>query len=188
MRYFLLWIVVLAACNNDANIQKNNAVAIPSETGKDTIIHPVNTNAFAQLLLTGKVKVSDNDGTFGCLDSLLSPGAGTRKFYYPVGRIIMNQSDGALSEAIGGYLENYLRRYPAEAIDHYKEMTSEEQQKFIDYIAFEFYANTDSGNNVLNKYKKETILNCVNCSSEKRMDLENIILKIGKSATNMNDQ
>src|SRR5207253_2430694 len=106
------------------------------------------------------------DETFGCLDSLVSNDPATRAYYGKVFRVILRQADGALAESVGGYAISYMKEYPAEAIENYKEMKNEEQEHLLEFVAFEFYTMGNDYRKEVDSFSKEIEQNCSACSPE----------------------
>ena len=101
----------------------------------------LNARTIANRIESGELKASDNFITFRLLDSLTNPNGSSRAFFLPVANKVIKESDGALSEVIGGYLIDYLSNYPLEFASNL-----EDQELFKVYrsqIAFELYVSYD---------------------------------------------
>ncbi|HYJ37876.1 MAG TPA: hypothetical protein VEV87_04635, partial [Chitinophagaceae bacterium] len=72
------------------------------------------TRSIGELILVDSFKAADNEASFRCLDSLISPNPSARAFYFAVFRKIMNNPDGALSEVVGEFSKKYIETYPKE--------------------------------------------------------------------------
>jgi hypothetical protein len=127
-------LVFTFSCNSDP---KTIAAEAPRETDhspidestesldhnpNDSLRNPTNffylsdlsTKAVGELILADSIKAADNEVSFRCMDSLTSPIASSRAFYFSVFRKIMNNPDGALSEVVGGFSKKYIETYPKE--------------------------------------------------------------------------
>lgn len=74
----------------------------------------------AKLMATDSIRPADNQVTFAILDSISSKKTSTRDTFYPAFEIIVDYSDGALSEAMGMYIQRYILKYPSEFFERYK--------------------------------------------------------------------
>ncbi len=112
-----------------SEIEKNNTVEI--DTAK--------IKKYAIQILENKVYPSDDDETFECINQLFAENQKDLNFYFKVFRVIVKKSDGALSEAIGQYVMSFLRSNPDFFIEKYSKFNSDEKNKFIGFMAYEFY-------------------------------------------------
>jgi hypothetical protein len=116
----------------------------------------------ANQIKTGKIKPSDNFITFRLLDSLTNPSSSSRAFFLPIANEVIINSDGALSEVIGGYLIDYLSKHPLEFAKNLDDQKLHDAYK--DQIAFELYASYDFQKNserikvVMDKSESEVLL------------------------------
>ena len=83
----------------------------------------------AEGILAGKIKPTDNDATMAWLDSLQSLNQSTRDYAFRVYKSLSLQSDGALGEAICGYIKDYFAAYPKEALVNYSKLNKVEKRK-----------------------------------------------------------
>lgn len=75
---------------------------------------------YGEDIISGKIKPSDNEQTFALLDSLQSENLITRYFAFQVYKVMAVKSDGALSEAISGYIKDYFFSHPKEFLENYE--------------------------------------------------------------------
>jgi hypothetical protein len=66
---------------------------------------------------SGKFKASDDERTLSILDSLKTQNNATKPFYIYLVSIMMDKSDGALSEALGNAAKEFIEHNPNQAID-----------------------------------------------------------------------
>ncbi len=149
MQIILLLVVFLFFSCHDGKEEKQSLPI--TKDSANAVLH-FSSNTYAAQILEGKVKPSDNDSTFACLDSLMSDNKATRAYYLTVFRIICKNADGALSEAAGSFLKSYFELYPQEVLDYYSTLSGIEKKLFIDFLAFEFYASGTSYKDDLNTY------------------------------------
>ena len=107
---------------------------------------------YAQMILDNKIQPSDNDETFECIDQLYIENQNDLDFYFEVFRVIVDKSDGALSEVIGLHIMSLLKLYPDFFISKYSEFEPSEKMKYIDQISFEFYYSDDNYKTEINNF------------------------------------
>jgi hypothetical protein len=88
------------------------------------------------LTLKGSLQPADNHVTFALMDSLSSANKATRDFVFPAFKVIVEKSDGALSEVVGLYAINYVEAYPKEFAERYS-CCLEELSQLTNYIGYE---------------------------------------------------
>ncbi len=91
--------------------------------------------------MNDELQPSDNFITFRILDSLTSPNKNARKYYLPVFNKILKQSDGALSEAMGTPIIEFLKKYPTEFARTIK--SNELFEQYSNFAAYELYFSDD---------------------------------------------
>ena len=79
----------------------------------------------------GKFRATDDDKTLSILDSLKTKNELTRPFYIYLTSRMINQSDGALSEALGEACSELLEYHPDFAIDFLFSGSKMVQKRFI---------------------------------------------------------
>jgi hypothetical protein len=153
--------------------QKNNSIdsltTLTHAHKRDTI----DTKVFANKLLRGLAKVSDDTPTFACMDSLTSNNVETRDFYWQVFQVILKKSDGALSEVVGGYLLAYLQKYPDEFAKKYSKLNKELKSQCVHFAAYE-YSFSDE-NDKKNQIKAPV---CEQCNSKENGVLDTFFKEI----------
>lgn len=130
-----------------------------------TLSHEDSVRIHGQKILDDKAQPTDDDLTFACLSNILSEDIATRAFYFKVYRIIAQKADGALAEGVCGFTKTYFELYPAEAIDYFKLFDKPEQERFIDNIAYEFYASGDDYADDINDYFDSIAKRCSTCTT-----------------------
>jgi hypothetical protein len=76
-----------------------------------------NVSIVAKDFYSGKFKASDDERTLSILDSLKTRNNLTKPFYIYLVSIMMDKSDGALSEVLGEASKEFIEHNPNEAID-----------------------------------------------------------------------
>jgi hypothetical protein len=107
--------MLIQGCQNHVEnkpIPQNAQVVKDTPSNKGNEKATIDTKAFGDKVLKGLVTVSDDELTFACMDSLTSNNAQTRSFYWEVFKVILKQSDGALSEVVGANAYAFLQKYP----------------------------------------------------------------------------
>lgn len=161
----ILAILILTSCGS------NNTSKVDKEKKEDTSNLKVSKTqildirAFGQGIIEGKIRPSDNNETFACLDSINNPNPSTRKFFFEVYRIIARNADGALSEVIGEYLQPYLKTFTKEALDNFKKLDKKEQDIFIDYLAYEFSISDNDFKPEIDSYFTDISKTCKDCKT-----------------------
>lgn len=118
----------------------------------------------AQQILDNKIQPSDDDLTFACLANLLSDSVSQRAYYFKVYVAIARKADGALSEGLCGYIKTYLELYPAEAVEDFKHLDKADQDRFLENVAYEFYASGDDYKDDIDDYFNIIAGHCTVCS------------------------
>jgi hypothetical protein len=125
-----------------------------SETEKDKTVEidTAKIKKYAQQILDNKIYPSDDNETFECINQLFAENQKDINFYFNVFRVIVKKSDGALSEAIGQYVMSFLRSNPDFFIEKYSEFDSDEKNKFVGFMAYEFYFSETDYKTEINEY------------------------------------
>jgi hypothetical protein len=177
----LIFIFLFENCQNtnQKNVKTENSQVNSQETSNnetaDTI--SIDTKEFAERLLKGLVKASDNSPTFACMDSLTSINPQTRDFYWNVFKVILKKSDGALSEVVGQYTYAFFKKYPLDFIQKLDKLDTFYEEKVIQHLAFEDYITAENSKDIHNSY----ILikqNCIKCTSKHYEILDKIEKKL----------
>jgi len=161
----ILAILILTSCGS------NNSSIVDSEKKVDTSNLKVSKTqildirAFGQGIIDGKIRPSDNDETFACLDSINNPNPFSRQFFFEVYRIIARNADGALSEVIGAYLKPYLQTFTIEALYNFRKLDKKEQKIFIDNLAYEFSMSDYDLKSEIDSYFVEISKTCKDCKT-----------------------
>jgi hypothetical protein len=137
---------------------------------------------YAELILKNEIYPSDNDETFECIKQMFTKEKNDLEFYFKVFRVIVEKSDGALSEAIGLEIMNFIKYNPDFFIEQYSEFELEEKQRFIGFMAYEFYFTEPEHNAEINQYFTEVNSRFEQSTEPKRKYL-NSIKELTKIAT-----
>ena len=97
---------------SNAYVQSNVDTVYNSESNSNE--GELSPTQYASQIIRGQIKPSDNEQTIAWLDSLHSNSRDTRDYAFKVYKAIVVKSDGALSEAICGYIKKYFSSYPKE--------------------------------------------------------------------------
>ena len=119
----------------EKSLTKEETKTVESESKIDT----TKIRKYAESILKNKIYPSDNDETFECIKQMFTEDQNDLEFYFKVFRVIVEKSDGALSEAIGLEIMNFIKYNPDFFIEKYSEFKLEEKQRFIGFMAYEFY-------------------------------------------------
>ena len=117
----------------------------------------------ATYFLNDSITPTDNTITFNCLDSLLNDNAETRSFYFPVYLKILERADGALAEVVGGYVIQYIERYPSEFFTRCIDLNSSQFELLCSAAGSDLYFEDDNVN-YTQKWGNLLISNCLDCS------------------------
>ena len=143
-------------------------IGLPDEiNGRDVEFyqsHP-GIDATAKAYFLGNFTISDDKATFAMLDSLDTDNTEVRPFYYYLFVKLMEQSDGALSEAVGLYGQLYAAKYPHEFYSNFeKSFYKESYENWVGYIGYEILMAMEP-REALEKFINKQKDNCVDCSS-----------------------
>lgn len=127
----------------------------------------VDTKTIGQGILDGKFKPTDDDKTFKTLDSLLCKNKADKTFYFKVSNKIQQTSDGALSEYVSTVFSDYYFVQTSEFLENSKTLNKSDVYKWLDYIAFNLYADSKNGEKDLPSIKTKIKLLEKKCSSDK---------------------
>jgi hypothetical protein len=125
------------------------------------------TKEFANDILKGLKKPSDDDLTFACMDSLTSNNPQTRNFYWQVFQVILDKTDGALSEVVGSYSMGYLEKFPNEFVRKYAKLNKKQRDMCISLVASEYYLSVETDEEV-NKIFNKIKLSCNDCKTTEK--------------------
>ena len=104
------------------------------------------------------------------------------EFYFKVFRIIVEKSDGALSEVMGIEIMKFMEFNPDYFIEQYSKFEFDEQKRFINQIAYEFYF-TEPGHNVEIENYFEKVNSKFKLTTEPKRKYLNSIKELTKKAT-----
>jgi len=191
--YILAILVLFFSCSTKSNKKQNKTTEPQSQVIKaDSPIKTsktdsISTKEFGQLIIDGKIKPSDNEATFRCLDKMLSKDTVERDFYFKVYKVISTQSDGALGEILGGYVKSLFEYSPDFCLDQYKLMDSVEKKDFVEQLAVEFYASGLDYKKDINEYFESVNKRLSNRTESNLKLLDHFKLQITKLAKDMNE-
>jgi hypothetical protein len=203
---FFIYLLTIGLVSCNTNQKKNDSLKdldsssiadsfVESETHLEDSINDFNLlndsdsiRKFAELILEGKIKPTDNQETYECLNQLITVETDSEKeFYFEVFQKISKHSDGALSEMICGIIKTFFELNPDLCIEKYNEFDSTEKKDFIDYIAFEFYASGTEFETDICNYIERTEKRIKIKSSENSSILEEIRNQLIDRANEMNN-
>lgn len=128
----------------------------------------------AKLFYQGKFAISDDEGTFSFLDSLLTSNKETKPFYFFVYNQVMKITDGSVAEHMAGLCRAYLTKFPC---DFLQETNDKEYQvdlvKWTAFIGFDIY-DIATFEKVMSDIDKQVKNRC----STKTTDWDKLKLKI----------
>jgi hypothetical protein len=187
VKNYLIALLVLSSCSDpsdetskvafDSTAHLKRDVDSVTPIARKPIVTENTTLQYANQIISGQVKPSDNEQTFAWLDSLHSNNRDTRDFAFNVYRAIVIRSDGALSEAVCKYIKEYFASHPKEFLDNYEVLNDQEKALTNKSIAFEFYASgTDNASN-LEGYFRKIEISCTTCTQA-----DKVVLKAIRSA------
>jgi uncharacterized protein YcfL len=182
---------VLISCNNKSEKKADKEKVIVEKSLTKEEIKTIKTESkidttkirkYAESILENEIYPSDNDETFECIKQIYTKDKNDLEFYFKVFRIIIEKSDGALSEAIGIEIMNFIKYNPDFFIEQYAEFKLEEKRKFIGFMAYEFYFAEPEHNEEIERYFNEVNLKFKKSTEPKRKYL-NSIKELTKIAT-----
>lgn len=137
------------------------------------------TRAYATQLLEEKAKVSDDGPIEACLDSLYSKDPAVRNFYWKVLRVILRDSDGALSETLGARLLALMQSNPMEFAAQYDLCEATIRAKCTSFMAYEKFMN-ETPENAVDEVFRTLKSDCKNCQTAQLETLDDICREIKK--------
>lgn len=171
----LLTIIFIIGCKYENKRTENNVVVNAQDSLKlkeevlDSLSdpysyyylsnQPIENNA--RLILIDSIYPSDNKITFDSMDSLSSKNVKTRNFFFKVFIKILDKTDGALSEAVGSYVLQYIERYPEEFLNRTNKIDKKYFDKFAHFSGYELGFSEDYGKSWLDSLTSR----CLNCDS-----------------------
>ncbi|WP_299116459.1 hypothetical protein [uncultured Winogradskyella sp.] len=162
----------------EKSLTKEETKTVETEPKIDT----TKIRTYAELILKNEIYPSDNDETFECIKQMFTKDKNDLEFYFKVFRVIVEKSDGSLSESIGLEIMNFIKFNPDFFIEQYSEFKLEEKQKFIEFMAYEFYFNEPEHNAEINQYFTE-VNSRIKQSTEPKRKYLNSIKELTKIAT-----
>ncbi|MDN3494225.1 hypothetical protein [Winogradskyella bathintestinalis] len=187
---FLVQFVLISCEKKSEKKTDNKKVSIEKSLTKEETktveiepkIDTAKIRKYAELILKNEIYPSDNDETFECIKQIFTEEENDLEFYFKVFRVIVEKSDGALSEAIGLEIMNFIKYNPDFFIEQYSEFDLEEKQKFIGFMAYEFYFTEPEHNAEINQYFTE-VNSRIKQSTEPKRKYLNSIKELTKIAT-----
>lgn len=141
---------------------------------------PTDTRAFAVQILEDKASVQDNDPVNACLDSLKSADPAVRNFYWKVFRVILRDSDGALSETLGSRLIELLHRNTQEFVAQYEICDMTIRAQCTSFMAYEKWMDEATEQAIDDEFRSLKA-DCKNCLAEQTVTLDDICREIKKT-------
>jgi hypothetical protein len=189
--FLVLFILISCKKKSEKKAEKKEVIIEKSLTKEDikTIeletepkIETLKIRKYAESILKNEIYPSDNDETFECIKQIFTKDKNDLKFYFKVFRVIVEKSDGALSEAIGLYVMDFIKYNPDFFIEQYSEFKLEEQKRFINSMAYEFYFTEPEHNAEIARYFTE-VNSKLNQSTEPKRKYLSAIKELTKIAT-----
>ena len=158
LTFILLSLVALSACYGQIMSEENNPIVHPYSVNHQQIkkinnkdisfyLNNKSIDVNSKLFYRGKFAISDDENTFAICDSVSTDNPVTRPFYLYVFCRILEISDGAIAEVMGGYCMEYMRKFPCEFLGN---LNSKEYnmpvEKWNGFVAFEQDSKNDFHN------------------------------------------
>lgn len=163
------------------HVKSHTTDNVISTTENSKAVITDSTHNYAESILSGIVKPSDNQETINCLDSILSNNPKTRKFYFDVFRVIADKSDGALTDMVCSYSKSIFQTHPHEFITFYQGLSQTEKSNFIEFIAYEFGNTGTEYMGEVNEYFAAVNQTCKECSDIEKQFIQTIKGRVIKS-------
>jgi hypothetical protein len=154
-KVLILIIFIFASCSK-GRIDNAESIKNDYSTQEDTLrnknhyyyLSDLPLRQVGDLIISDSIAPSDNFVTFELMDSLNSDNKEARDFYFHVFEKIVKKSDGALSEVVGAYAQQYIENYPAEFFQRYNCCDSSSQCcdgliKIANYVTYEIGMQQD---------------------------------------------
>ena len=183
---FILGLLLVSSCSDTQNKELENQGKAEKQISGDIISKmqakpndkPLSAKEYGKAIINGVIMPTDNEQTLAWLDSLLSKNIESRNFAFQVYKVMVKKSDGALTEAICGYIKDYLYFYPKEFLKNYQKLDNEEQLLTEENIAFEFYTQGKEYQKELNIYFAKIQRTCQDCTSLDNLSLQDFRTKV----------
>jgi hypothetical protein len=188
MKLRLTIIILVIFCSSRLHGQvtpQNDPIKYPRLTNKtfvdkikgrpiDFYLNHRNIGQTAKLFYQGKFAISDDDGTFSFLDSLLTSNKETKPFYFFIYNQAMKITDGSLAEYMTGLCRAYLIKFPCDFLQNSNDKEYQvDLDKWTAFIGFDLY-DIDNFDNVISDLDKQVKNHC----STKTTDWDKVKLKI----------
>src|SRR5688572_20227185 len=99
-----------------------------------------NIGQTAKLFYQGKFAISDDEGTFSFLDSLLTKNKETKPFYFFLYNQVMKITDGSVAEHMAGLCLGYLTKFPCDFLQNLNDKEYQvDLDKWTSFIGFDIY-------------------------------------------------
>ncbi|MBB6611895.1 hypothetical protein H7F15_12660 [Pontibacter sp. Tf4] len=123
---------------------QTSEIPLPVTAEEDTLRIPshqyyladLSQQEIVRLILKDSLQPADNHVTFALMDSLSSSNKATRDSVFPAFKVVVEKSDGALSEVVGLYAMKYVEAYPKEFAERYS-CCPVELSQLTNYIGYE---------------------------------------------------
>lgn len=168
MKYLKAWLAccLLIACQNNSNTARETTSSIDEpnlekpapeaaiederdlkEAALDTLRQPyhyyylsdLSLDSVGKMILSGDLQPLDNEITFRLLDTLKHVDEDQLDFYLAVFERILDQSDGALSEVLGGYCISFIYHQPEVFSDYLAAKDTNLIRKWAEFSVYEMY-------------------------------------------------
>jgi len=152
------------ACNSESS---TTDTGLDSQKVKVDGNDKLDTYHFATGILNGTIEPTDNKKTFDYLNRLSESNKDSLNFYFDVYEVILEKSDGALSEIMGQYTLDLIKFNPDFFTIRFEELEPSKQQKMISALAYEFHFS-ENPKQEISKHFSEAIENLEENTERKR--------------------
>lgn len=183
MKYFPLYIIFVLSINCGTRNQSTEKSPIVSKSASETTIFKIDRCSilYAEQLISGKIKPSDNEETLCWVDSLSSQNQEKRHFAFKIYKSICLRLDGAISEAFSTGIFDHLTKFTFDFLEEYASVDIAIQNKISNDIAFNLYSSDIKSKRDVNAFFADLRGDCKNCKMHLLYNLEkNVIPLINK--------
>ena len=122
----------------------------------------------------GEYQITDDEKTFGIMDSLDTKNESTRPLYFYNMFKMVGATDGALTEIIGQYIADYVAKFPQEFVCYMQqEPFSYREKDYLFLIGFNLYSNK-----MRKEFSKKVVKACEQCPQPTQAKLDEYLARI----------
>ncbi|MFI2743574.1 hypothetical protein ACG2LH_12600 [Zhouia sp. PK063] len=159
--------------------------SIEKEDDKVVVSDTLAIKHYATQILHNEMYPSDNDETAACIHQLFKQPQKELDFYFNVFRVIVKKADGALAEGIGQEILQFFKLKPDYFIKKYSQFDTEEKNRFIGFMAFEFYYDSETAITTFFNTIRNSLTIKSDSAIEMITEMQNAVIK---ETTNMLDE